>query len=72
MFISPTHLPKTFSWIWILCQNILTRELKIRIIGLVLQKLFTHDKFQLLLLIVSNTEPYVDCCCLGFFLFLAV
>ena len=27
---------KMFSWIWILCQNSLTRELKIRFVGLVL------------------------------------
>ena len=25
---------KKFSWIWILCQNSLTRELKIRFVGL--------------------------------------
>ena len=38
---------KKLSWIWILCQNSFTRELKIRFVGFVLQKLFTHDKFQL-------------------------
>ena len=50
----------------------LTTELKIRFVGLVVKKLFTHDKFQLKLLIVSITKPYVDGCCLGFYLFLAV
>ena len=34
---------KKNSKIWILCQNSLTRELRIRFIGLVLKKLFTHD-----------------------------
>ena len=49
----PPHLPKKkkkkkkIVWIWILCQNSLTRELKIRFVGLVLYKLFTHDKFHL-------------------------
>ena len=33
----------SFSFqIWILCQNSLTRELKIRVVGFVLKKLFTH------------------------------
>ena len=33
----PTPFPKkSFSWIWILCQNSLTRELKIRYVQLVL------------------------------------
>ena len=34
MFI-PTPKAKKKSWIWILCQNSLTRELKIRFVGLV-------------------------------------
>ena len=32
---------KKISWIWILCQISLTRELRIRFVGLVLEKLFT-------------------------------
>ena len=36
--------------IWVLCQNSLTRELKIRVVGFVLKKLFTHFEF----LIVSH------------------
>ena len=71
-FIAHPPHPLKMSWIWLLCQNSLARELKIRFVGLVLRKLLIHDTFQLLLLIVSITEPYVDGCCLGFYLFLAV
>ena len=33
---TPPSPAKKKSWIWILCQNSLTRELKIRFVGLVL------------------------------------
>ena len=36
-----THICFSFQ-IWILCQNSLTRELKIRVVGFVLRKLFIH------------------------------
>ena len=71
LLLTPPPPPKKKSRIWILCQNSLTRELKSRFVGLVLKRLFTLDKFQLELLIVSITKLYVDGCCLGFYLFLA-
>ena len=45
-----------FSEIWILCQNSLTRELKIRVVGFVLKKLFTHFE----ILIVSHVLHCVN------------
>ena len=43
--------PHFFSFqIWILCQNSLTRELKIRVVGFILKKLFAHFE----MLIVSH------------------
>ena len=40
---TPTPIRIFFSFqIWILCRNSLTRELKIRIVGFALKKLFTH------------------------------
>ena len=47
---SPPSNPHLFSFqIWFLCQNSLTRELKIRVVGFVLKKLFTHfEKFVLI------------------------
>ena len=42
--------------IWILCQNSLTRELKIRVVGFALQKLFTHFE----MLIVSHALHCVN------------
>ena len=52
----PTPTPSTFFFsfqIWILCRNSLTRELKIRVVGFALKKLFTHFE----MLIVSM--PYI-------------
>ena len=50
-FPTPTFKPTFFSFrIWILCQNSLTRELKIRVVGFVLKKLITHSE----MLIVSH------------------
>ena len=48
--------------IWILCQNSLTRELKIRTVGFVLKKLLTYFE----VLIVPHAQQCVDCC---FFVF---
>ena len=48
--------------IWILCQNSLTRELKIRVVGFVLKKLFTYFE----MLIVPHALQCVDGC---FFVF---
>ena len=48
--------------IWILCQNSLTRELKIRIVGFVLKKLFTYFE----MLIVPHALQCVGGC---FFVF---
>ena len=47
----PPSNPHIFSFqIWILCQNSLTRELKIRVVGFILKKLFKHFE----MLIVSH------------------
>ena len=47
----PPSNPHFFSFqIWILCQNLLARELKIRVVGFVLKKSFTHFE----MLIVSH------------------
>ena len=48
--------------IWILCQNSLTRELKIRVVGFVLKKLLTYFE----MLIVPHALQCVDGC---FFVF---
>ena len=48
--------------IWILCQNSLTRELKIRVVGFVLKKLLTYFE----MLIVPHALLCVDGC---FFVF---
>ena len=48
--------------IWILCQNSLTRELKIRVVGFVLKKLLTYFE----MLIVPHALQCVDSC---FFVF---
>ena len=50
------------SQIWILCQNSLTRELKIRVVGFVLKKLLTYFE----MLIVPHSLQCVDGC---FFVF---
>ena len=39
---SPAPPPLLQKKIWILCQNSLTRELKIRVVGFVLKKLLTY------------------------------
>ena len=44
--------------IWILCQNSLTRELKIRVVGFVLKKLLTYFE----MLIVPHALQCVDRC----------
>ena len=56
---------KKILQIWILCQNSLTRELKIRVVGFVLEKLFTYFK----MLIVPHTLHCVDGCCFVFHFF---
>ena len=53
---------KKKNQIWILCQNSLTRELKIRVVGLVLKKLLTYFE----MLIVPHALQCVDGC---FFVF---
>ena len=56
-----THTQKKIK-IWILCQNSLTRELKIRVVGFVLKKLLTYFE----MLIVPHALQCVDGC---FFVF---
>ena len=46
---SPRHLPIFFLQIWILNHNSLIRELKIRVVGLVLKHLFTY--FEMLIVL---------------------
>ena len=53
----PLPHPHFFSFqIWILSQNSHTRELKIRVVGFALKKLFTHFE----MLIVSHVLHYVN------------
>ena len=53
---SPTPIRIFFSFkIWNLCLNSLTRELKIRVVGFALEKLFTHFE----MLIVSPGRPTI-------------
>ena len=52
----PTHTHK--NQIWILCQNSLTRELKIRVVGFVRKKLLTYFE----MLIVPHVLQCVDGC----------
>ena len=56
------HPKKKKNHIWILCQNSLTRELKIRVVGLVRKKLLTYFE----MLIVPHALQCVDGC---FFVF---
>ena len=56
------HPPKKNIQIWILCQNSLTRELKIRVVGFVRKKLLTYFE----MLIVPHALQCVDGC---FFVF---
>ena len=51
-----THTHKKKNQIWILCQNSLTRELKIRVVGFVLKKLLTYFE----MLIVPHALQCVD------------
>ena len=53
---------KKKNQIWILCQNSLTRELKIRVVGIVLKKLLTYFE----MFIVLHALQCVDGC---FFVF---
>ena len=64
---SPPHPhPQFFSFqIWILCQNSLTWELKIRVVGFVLKKLFTRFE----MLIVSHALHCVNGHYFVFYLF---
>ena len=50
--------------IWILCQNSLTRELKIRVVGFVLKKLLTYFEMS----IVPHALQCVDGCFFVFYL----
>ena len=59
---SPKKKKKKKKKIWILCQNSLTRELKIRVVGFVLKKLLTYFE----MLIVPHALQCVDSC---FFVF---
>ena len=57
------HISDLFkNQIWILCQNSLTTELKIRVVGFVLKKLLTYFE----MLIVPHALQCVDCCFLYF------
>ena len=64
---SPPHPHQHFFsfQIWILCQNSLTRELKIRLVGFALKKLFTHFE----MLIVSHALHCVNGHYFVFYLF---
>ena len=61
----PPPPPKKKNQIWILCQNPLTRELKIRVVGFVLKKLLTYFE----MLIVPHALQCVDGC---FFVFYGI
>ena len=58
----PPPPQKKKNQIWILCQNSLTRELKIRVVGFVRKKLLTYFE----MLIVPHALQCVDGC---FFVF---
>ena len=60
--LPPPQKKKKKKKIWILCQNSLTRELKIRVVGFVLKKLLTYFE----MLIVPHALQCVDGC---FFVF---
>ena len=55
--------PLPFFQIWILCQNFLTRELKISVVGFMLNELLAYFE----MLIVQNA---LHCVCRGFFFLL--
>ena len=54
----PPPPPPKKKQIWILCQNSLTRELKIRVVGFVLKKILTYFE----MLIVPHALHCVDSC----------
>ena len=54
----PPPKKKKKNQIWILCQNSLTRELKIRVVGFVRKKLLTYFE----MLIVPHALQCVDGC----------
>ena len=58
------HHQKKKKQIWILCQNSLTRELKIRVVGFVLKKLLTYFE----MLIVPHALQCVYGCFFVFYL----
>ena len=60
----PPPPKKKKKQIWILCQNSLTRELKIRVVGFVLKKLLTYFE----MLIVPHALQCVDRCFFVFYL----
>ena len=59
----PPKKKKKKKQIWILCQNSLTRELKIRVVGFVLKKFLTYFE----MLIVPHALQCVDGCFLVFY-----
>ena len=61
----PPPPTKKKNQIWILCQNSLTRELKIGVVGFVCKKLLTYFE----MLIVPHALQYVDGC---FFVFYGI
>ena len=60
----PKKKQKKKKQIWILCQNSLTRELKIRVVGFVLKKLLTYFEMS----IVPHALQCVDGCFFVFYL----
>ena len=59
----PPSQKKKKIQIWIPCQNSLTRELKIRVVGFVLKKLLTYFE----MLVVPHALQCVDGCFLVFY-----
>ena len=60
----PAQKKKKIFQIWILCQNSLTRELKIRVVGFVLKKLLTFFEN----LILPHALPCINGCFFVFYL----
>ena len=59
----PPPSPQKKNQIWILCQNSLTRELKIRVVGFVLKKLLTYFK----MVIEPHSLQCIDGCFFAFY-----